>query len=175
MPPQKLLHANLNHCRASQDVFLHIMPERGSGLGVAAEPYWVPPNHPCWKVDRCGSVAITWRMTEEPIACSQLEAGDGFVAVRWGHVTVVGVYISPNTDVAQYNAWLDSLTACITRIVPGSIVVAGDFNAKSALWGSPVTNAKGRIFESWAAGLGFVTLNTGSVQTCVRHRWGVHS
>ncbi|XP_071579196.1 uncharacterized protein [Temnothorax nylanderi] len=131
---QKLLQANLNHCRASQDVFLHTMAERGSGLGVVAEPYWVPPGHPCWAVSRCGLAAVRWRLTSEPVACSRLESGDGFVAVRWSHVVVVSVYISPNVDVARYERFLDDLTGCLARHPPGQqVVVAGDFNAKSAL------------------------------------------
>ncbi|XP_071581126.1 uncharacterized protein [Temnothorax nylanderi] len=175
MPPlPKLLQANLNHCRAAQNLFLQTMAERGSGLGVTAKPYRVPTDHPNWAVDRCGSIVITWRMTDEPVACTRLEAGDGYVAVRWGHVSVVGVYLSPNTSVAQYETALDGIWGCVSRILPGPVIVAGDFNAKSALWGSPVTNARGRILERRAAGLGLCAINAGSVQTCVRQREGVH-
>ncbi|XP_071652698.1 uncharacterized protein [Temnothorax longispinosus] len=104
MPPQKILQANLNHCRASQDVFVQTMAERGCGLGVIAAPYRVPQNHPL--------------------------------------------------------------------VLPAQVMVAGDFNAKSALWGSPVTDRRGRILECWAASLGLVVLNRGGVQTCVRHQGG---
>ncbi|XP_071582320.1 uncharacterized protein [Temnothorax nylanderi] len=142
------------------------MAERGSGLGMAAEPYWVPPNHPCWAVDRHGSVAITWRMTGEPVPCSRLEAGDGFVAVKWGHVNVIGVYIPPRFDVAQFEEHLEDIRECHARIPPGPVVVAGDFNAKSALWCSPVTNARGRILADWAASLGLVL----TTSLC-RRRW----
>ncbi|XP_071640006.1 uncharacterized protein [Temnothorax longispinosus] len=145
------------------------MAERGSRLGVAAEPYRVPLNHPCWAVDRCGSVAITWRATEEPVACTRLVADDGFVAVRWGHIVVVGVYFSFNKDVAQFEGFLDRLRDFVERILPQPVIVAGDFNAKAALWGSPITNARGRILEDWAAGLGLVCVNTGNAQTCARH------
>ncbi|XP_071577335.1 uncharacterized protein [Temnothorax nylanderi] len=162
----KILQANLNHCRALQDVFLHTMAESGSGLGVAAEPYWVPPNHPCWAVDRCGLVAVTWRMTDEPVPCSRLEAGDGFVAVKWGHVAVVGVYLRPSLDVAQFERRLDDIGDCLRRIRPEiPTVVAGDFNAKSALWGFSVTDGRGRILEDWAAGAGLIIINSGNTQT----------
>ncbi|XP_071580372.1 uncharacterized protein [Temnothorax nylanderi] len=171
---KRLLQANINHCRAAQDVLLHSMAERGCGLGVVAEPYRVPPNHPCWAVDRCSLVAIRWRMTDDPVAYTRLEAGDGFVAVKWGHVTIVGVYVSSNTSVARYEAFLDDLWGCVSRMLPSPTIVAGDFNAKSALRGSPVTNAKGRLLERWATGFGLCTLNTGSVQTYVRHRGGFH-
>ncbi|XP_071569790.1 uncharacterized protein [Temnothorax nylanderi] len=103
------------------------MAERGSGLGVVAEPYRVPPNHACWAVDRRGSVAVTWRMTSDPVACTQLEAGDGYVVVKWGHTVVVGVYVSPSTSVAQYEAYLDGLWTCAVRWIHCPLVVAGDF------------------------------------------------
>ncbi|XP_071577533.1 uncharacterized protein [Temnothorax nylanderi] len=149
------------------------MAERGSGLGVAAEPWWVPPNSASWAVDRLSSVAITWRVTGEPVPCSRLEAGDGYVAVRWGNVSVVGVYLPPSWDVARFEMALDAISSCVTRILPGPVVVAGDFNAKSALWGSPVTDHRGRILECWAAGLGLIIMNEGYVQTCVRQRGGL--
>jgi len=41
-----ILQANLNHARHAQDLCLHTMAERGCGLGVVAEPYAVPPDHP---------------------------------------------------------------------------------------------------------------------------------
>ncbi|XP_071571459.1 uncharacterized protein [Temnothorax nylanderi] len=148
------------------------MAERGCGLGVAAEPYWVPPNHTLWAGSRCGLVAITWRLTDEPVACSRVKAGDGFVMVKWDRVFVTGVYISPNVDVASFERVLEDLRVCLARILPGQVIVAGDFNAKSALWGSPVTDGRGRILEYWAAGLGLTVLNSGGVQTCVRHRGG---
>ncbi|XP_024882740.1 uncharacterized protein LOC112461653 [Temnothorax curvispinosus] len=132
--PQRIIQANINHCRAAQDMFLHAMAERDGGLGVIAEPYQVPPDHPCWAVDRCGSVALTWRMTTEPVACARIERGDGFVVVKWGHVTVVGVYISPSIDVPQYRVVLGNLWDCLTKILPNPVVVAGNFNAKLALW-----------------------------------------
>ncbi|XP_077255613.1 uncharacterized protein LOC143893768 [Temnothorax americanus] len=139
------------------------MAERGCGLGIAAELHRVPRDHSLWAGSRCGLAAITWRRTAEPVPCSKFEAGDGFVVVKWGRVYVASVYVSPNLDAAQYEEVLADLRACISRIplAQRQIVVAGDFNAKSALWGSPVTNRRGRILETWAAGLDLVIVNSG--------------
>ncbi|XP_071578831.1 uncharacterized protein [Temnothorax nylanderi] len=169
------------------------MAERGCGLGVATEPYWVPPNHSSWAGSRCGLVAITWRLTDEPVACSRVEAGDGFVIVKWDRVYVAGVYISPTVDTVTFERVLEDIRISLARILPGQVIVAGDFNAKSALWGSPagsihsrqnstgecgpcspVTDGRGRILEYWAAGLGLTVLNSGGIQTCVRHQGRVH-
>ncbi|XP_071571319.1 uncharacterized protein [Temnothorax nylanderi] len=123
------------------------MAERGSGLGIISEPYSVPSSHPCWAAGRCGSVAITWRQTANPIACTRVEAGDGFVAVRWGQTLIVGVYLSPRLGLTEFEAILDDVRRSVERFNPAPVVVAGDFNAKLALWGSPVTNARGRSFK----------------------------
>ncbi|XP_071582035.1 uncharacterized protein [Temnothorax nylanderi] len=125
------------------------MAERGCGLGVAAEPYWIPQDH--WAGSRCGLVAITWRQTAIPVTCSRIEAGDGYVVVKWGRVVVGGVYVSPNRDTAHFESVLTDLGACLRGILftGQQVLVAGDFNAKSVLWGSPVTSARGRILEDW--------------------------
>jgi len=51
----KILQANLNHACRVQDLFLHGLAERDCGLGIVAEPYRVPPNHPLWAVSVGGS------------------------------------------------------------------------------------------------------------------------
>ncbi|XP_071650764.1 uncharacterized protein [Temnothorax longispinosus] len=148
------------------------MAEHGCGLGVIAEPYRVPQNHPLWAVSECGNSAITWRLTDEPVACSKIGAGNGFVVVRWDRAYVAGVYVSSAVDAASFERSLNDLKIILDRVLPAQVMVAGDFNAKSALWGSPVTDRRGRILECWAASLGLVVLNRGGVQTCVRHQGG---
>ncbi|XP_070171371.1 uncharacterized protein [Polyergus mexicanus] len=149
-----ILQANLNHARRAQDLFLHSLAERGFGLGIAAEPYHVPEASPCWIGDRTGSVAITWRCDPTLPPCTPVEAGAGVVAVRWGPIFVLGVYISPNVGLAQFEAFLVGVSACFRRQMPRPIIVAGDFNAKSTRWGSRFTDARGEALQDWAAALG---------------------
>ncbi|XP_070152061.1 uncharacterized protein [Polyergus mexicanus] len=163
-----ILQANLNHARRAQDLFLHSLAERGFGLGIAAEPYHVPEVSPCWIGDRTGSVAITWRCDPTLPPCTPVEAGAGVVAVRWGPISVLGVYISPNVGLAQFEAFLDGVSACFRRQMPRRIIVAGDFNAKSTRWGSRFTDARGEALQDWAAALGLCLINTGSRSTLVR-------
>jgi len=58
-------------------------------------------------------------------------------------------------------------------LLSGPLLAAGDFNAKSPLWGSPRQDGKGRALQEWAAGLGLCILNTGTTSTCVWTQ-GVH-
>lgn len=98
--------------------------------------------------------------------------GEGYVVAKWGELAVVGVYFSPNRSLAEFETYLDGVAAVIMRSLPGRVLVMGDLNAKSALWGFPVTNPKGEALVDWAAELGLICLNRGSAQTCVRQRGG---
>jgi len=68
---------------------------------------------------------------------------------------VVGVYFSPNRDLAQFSAYLDRLATVIRRQLPGPVLVAGDLNSKSVDWSSPATDARGQVLVEWGAELGF--------------------
>lgn len=59
---------------------------------------------------------------------------------------------------------------CIRRLLLLScpVLVAGDFNAKSALWGSLRPDRRSEVFTEWAAELGLCIMNTGTRSTCVR-------
>ncbi|KAG5318035.1 MOS1T transposase, partial [Pseudoatta argentina] len=163
--PNRLLQANLNHARVAQDLILQTMAERDCGLAVISEPYRVPVNHPHWMGDKLGSVAITWRQTRESLPCTPIEAGEGYVAVKWGDMRIIGTYISPSFDVSRFEERLELLEACLGRLAGGPIILAGDFNAKSPLWGPARIDVKGRLLEEWATAVGLCCLNQGGANT----------
>jgi len=167
----KLLQANVNHARAAQDLLLHSAAERGCSMSIVSEPYWVPPRHPHWAAPGTGSgvdVAITWRRTADPLPCVFLEAGGGWVAVRWGDVVVVGVYLAPSLSRASVKTRLGEISGCVRKYAPAPAIVAGDFNAWNTLWSSRSTNRRGKDVETWAASLGLCLINRGARSTCVR-------
>ncbi|KAK9719707.1 Endonuclease-reverse transcriptase [Popillia japonica] len=47
------------------------------------------------------------------------------------------------------------------------VIIAGDINAKSHLWGSPTIDKKGEHWSEWIAALNLVVQNTGLTQTFV--------
>jgi len=164
-----LLQINLNHARHAQALLEQVMAERKAGLAVIAEPYRIPPNDPRWISNKAGRVAIVWRPTESPLPYRPLSEGEFHVAAKWRDYFVVGVYVPPSTGVAQFEQFLDHLGGgLVIKWAPSPIIVAGDFNAKSQLWGSPATDVKGHTLRDWAASLGLICLNTGSESTCVR-------
>ncbi|CAH2208808.1 jg14054, partial [Pararge aegeria aegeria] len=122
--------------------------------------------------DLSGSVALILRAATESPSFECIIRGRGFVVAKTGKVVVAGVYASPNSPLADFESLLGNLGIVVSRIHPRPVFVLGDFNAKSAAWGSSITNARGRILEEWAIEQGLVVLNQGSVHTCVRQMGG---
>lgn len=58
----------------------------------------------------------------------------------------------------------------IHECIPRPVIIAGNFNAKSPMWGSPTGNLWGRLVEKWAEQLGLVLLNSDGSSTVVRSR-----
>ncbi|XP_070529759.1 uncharacterized protein [Cardiocondyla obscurior] len=163
-----LEETNLNHAREAQDLFVHSLVEYGCGVGIAAEPYRVPPNHPSWAVDTLGSVAIHWTSHTRP--CIFVASGDGWVCVEWNTIYLIGIYISPALNLVDFETRLMSLDGVIRQLLPRPILVAGDFNAKSLAWGCPRPDRRGDITTEWADSLSLSLINEGNVPTCIAWR-----
>jgi len=164
----RLLQVNFNHASVAQDLMMQVAAERDADLVVIAEPYRVPPRHSHWAVDSSGTSAITWRQTADSLPCTPLRAGTEFVVVRWGDIIVVGVYIPPGRGRTFFENRLERIGEAVREYASYPIIVAGDFNAYSGVWGSRRTDLRGRILEGWAASLGLHLLNVGSASTCMR-------
>ncbi|XP_053989631.1 uncharacterized protein LOC128882088 [Hylaeus volcanicus] len=160
-PSGPIIQVNLNHSARAQDLLMQTLVEWEAGLAVAAEPYRVP-NHPNWVGDQLGSATVV-RPGSPPL--SIIECGRGFLAVSWGDLAVVAIYVPPSWPHAVFERYLDGVGRCISRCLP--VLVLGDFNSKSQAWGSPETDARGREVLEWAAGLELCLLNTGSVDIYV--------
>ncbi|XP_072934924.1 uncharacterized protein [Epargyreus clarus] len=170
----RLLQANINHCRAAQDLLVQSMAEWLIDVAVVAEPYFVPPTGN-WVGDQDGLVAIASSRTLRVPPLTVIKRGRGYVAVRWRDYVLIGVYFSPNKILADFEEFLGGLETLIGQIQTRHVLVLGDLNAKSTAWGSPKTDARGVVLEEWATTTGLLVLNQGSVNTCVRQRGGVLS
>lgn len=163
-----VLQNNLNHSCQAQNLFLHTLAECGGVLGIISEPYRVPKDRTNWASDDEGTVAITWRTSQDFPPCVPVEKRPGMIVVDWGRYTIISVYISPNASMIVFEDWLEDLTDCINRRRVRPKIIAGDFNSKSQAWGSNRTDARGKMVEKWAAQNSLVLINTGKVSTCIR-------
>ncbi|KAL0891783.1 hypothetical protein ABMA27_015050 [Loxostege sticticalis] len=164
-----ILQGNLNHSRAAQDLMAQTMASWTASLAVVAEPYSIPSN---WLGDLDSLVAIVPRPSTDSPPLSLIERGHGYVAAMWGDIAVMGVYFSPNRQLADFEAYLAYLAPAVARMPPGQVAVLGDLNARSTAWGDRVTKPKGRVLELWATTVGLSLLNRGNTYTCVRRRGG---
>ncbi|XP_076482497.1 uncharacterized protein LOC143304049 [Bombus vancouverensis nearcticus] len=145
---------------------------RRIALAAMAEPN-SSPDASRGAGDLIGSVAIFWTGIAGSPSCSVIVRGRGFVAVKWGNLAVVTVYVSPNISRTGYASFLDGLAACARRLGVCPSLVLGDFNAHSTAWGSRRTNGRRRVVQDWAAALDLRLMNQGSSRTCVA--WRVES
>ncbi|XP_050352035.1 uncharacterized protein LOC126774515 [Nymphalis io] len=97
---------------------------------------------------------------------SLIERGSGYVVSGWGEYLVVGK--SSDRGLAEFESYLGSARAAVSRQSPKSIVVLGDFNAKSRAWGNP----RGKAVQVWALLSSLFLLNKGQVHTCLRQQGG---
>lgn len=123
-----------------------------------------------------GRAAITWSPARIS-SCSLLCRGEGFVAARCGELVVVACYSYPNVDISRFRLLMDGLGSMIDALlteaaagVPLRLLIGGEFNAKSPLWGSSITNRRGEILQDWASQWSLSLINMGEESTCVRSR-----
>ena len=102
-------------------------------MAIVAEPYCALQG---WLESEDGSVAMVGSGGPHPLPFMSRGRGEGFVAAKWGETVVVGVYSSPNGTLLQLEQLLGRVGAIVIASHPSPVIVAGDFNAKSALWNS---------------------------------------
>ena len=167
----RFLQANVNHCAGAQDLLFQSMAQWSIQVAVVAEPYFVPSGDD-WASDHENRVAVISRAAAGSPPLQGVVKGRGFVASLVGQIFVIGVYFSPNRNLSEFESFLVDVGALIGQCRPRPVLIAGDLNAKSTAWGSPVTNARGGVLEDWLVSSGLSIINQGSVFTCVRHNGG---
>ncbi|CAF4894566.1 unnamed protein product [Pieris macdunnoughi] len=125
-----------------------------------------------WIVDREGLAAVI--LDNDRVALSgPHRKGRGCVAVRVSeNLVVISAYCSPNKTLIEFERFLVEIGALVDWARPHDIIVAGDFNAKSAAWGTVDDRGRGRALLRWAAMYNLTVLNKGSEHTCVRRAGG---
>ncbi|XP_011862410.1 PREDICTED: uncharacterized protein LOC105559020, partial [Vollenhovia emeryi] len=109
------------------------MVERGFTLAIVAEPHRPPrTGRPFWAVDNGAagdSVAIRWRSVPGGPDTTAITSGERHVAVQWGPIAVVGVYLRPTRRPAPFEDWLSDIGQTVLSLSPRPVIVAGDFNS----------------------------------------------
>lgn len=151
----RIIQTNLNHAREAR---------RSS---CVAEPYRMS-DRPNWVKSTDGLAAIVRRHSPNSPPLNLIGAGRGYVVASWGPMIIISVYLPPSLERRAFCGRLGTLERHLKNHHPQSALVAEDFNAKSAAWGSPRTDWRGDEVMEWAAQCGLVLLNRGQENTCVR-------
>lgn len=117
-----------------------------------------------WTYDHNVDTAI--KVMNKDLIIETQGAGDGYSFVKIDGITIFSCYASPNQDVGELEEFLDSLGERLKVSLEASII-AGDFNAKSPLWGG--TDNRGQTIMNWMAMHDLAILNRGSIPTFRRH------
>ncbi|KAI4473466.1 hypothetical protein M0802_016102 [Mischocyttarus mexicanus] len=170
MYKQTFLVANVNHARRAQDLLVHRMREIGAGVALVAEPWWIPPGSAEWCPALGGTPSAAVLVSARVGQYSLLRRSEFFVAVRLHGCVVVSVYFPPGGSLGEFEELLEDLGSLLDEHPwPSRVVVAGDFNARSAAWDPGCReNARGRLLKEWASRSGLFLLNNGGHSTCVR-------
>ncbi|XP_011860276.1 PREDICTED: uncharacterized protein LOC105557606 [Vollenhovia emeryi] len=102
------------------------------------------------------------------ISFNLITRDNNFILVKTGNLLIASVYISPNIDFNYFNDVLYKIQNAIGNYRT-PLIIGGDFNAHSVLWGATRTNRRGRALADWAAELNLCLSNKGKEPTCVRH------
>lgn len=156
------LQINLNCCKVAQQLLLQTATEKEADVLIICEQNRSLPH---WYTDTDGKAAIALHQNVIPEELGN--PGKGYVWVRIGGIRIYSCYVSPNITLTEYKAYLGRLEASI-RAGSGEVILAGDFNAKSAEWGSTVTDQRGDELSSLIASLDLSVCNRGKIPTFER-------
>lgn len=157
-----ILQANLQRSRLAQDLLFQQAYEEKADLVIISEPYSTTMGDH-WYADSTGTAAV-WIRNSSKLPVINTGKGGGYVWVTTPDITYIGCYLSPNEGIEAFRRKVENLEEA-ARDIPGEVIVAGDFNAKSSVWGMTWTDSRGREVTEMAARLDLVFLNEGTTST----------
>jgi len=119
------------------------MIEKDVGVSLISEPpSGLKESNICF-LSKDNSAAVLWRPeSARERNCRVVCRGKGFIMICLDDVHIISCYESPNVRNNTYLRFLDTLDRACKAVV-GPVMVCGDFNAHSTLWGSPTTDRRG--------------------------------
>lgn len=140
----KFLQYNINNSKGAQDLLTHHMLELGVGLCAVSEPAFIPDTIQ-WFGSRDKRSAILWN--PDFMASCRKEFIE-FISLSLPHLLTCTSFRVTSLLIWMWMnlAFLENLSVAI-RLINGSFIICGDFNAKSSLWGSATNNDRGYCLE----------------------------
>ncbi|XP_011136525.2 uncharacterized protein LOC105181458 [Harpegnathos saltator] len=133
--------ANLGGGVQAQDLWSHRILELDAALRMATEPHWVPRNSASWFGSPDGLVAVVANPGARTPPCELRERGSSFVAIDYGPITVMGVYLHHHKNIVGLGS-----------------------SPRPPRQRDP----RGEAVIDWAVGLDLLLMNRESASTCVQ-------
>lgn len=163
----KIVQWNMNHCWGAHYLLQQFMVEENIAIAAIMEPVCVP-NDSNWVCSKDRKTAIFWRPKCLKTQCKLLIQEEEFIAISFYDVVIIACYLSPKYKVEEVVKVLDKMEAEMEKIGGRNLILCGDFNAHSRLWGARITSCKGGKLERWAESNNLILINDGKTPTCVR-------
>jgi hypothetical protein len=136
---------------------------------VISEPNWQLPH---WCNDTKGDASIWVTQLDGRVPHDLMNfRSDGLVGIGVGDILCFSDYCSPNLRKREFLDFIDRVHGVIKEGTRTNkrVVVAGDFNAKSASWGGEITDKKGRVLMEIQCDYGMFPLSLNHRYTFYRN------
>lgn len=160
----RVIQTNLRRMGSARNLLDQAARETGADVLVISERPRGAPGDDRSLTDLASSAQLALTSTAA-IATTDAVRGRYYVGTTVRGIVVFSCYLPPSLSAAQYADALDALGVDCGRFPQLDLVVAGDFNAKVALWGSASTDERGRILTEFAAAHDLQVGNSGNTPT----------
>ncbi|XP_074100578.1 uncharacterized protein LOC141528431 [Cotesia typhae] len=158
----RILQGNLNRCALAQNLLRQRVFEDKIDICFICEQH-LNLHDRTWFADETGTAAI-WIVNTKNITANTSESEAGFVWIQTPTTYFMSVYSSSNEGISVFRQKQANIEDTIANF-NGEVILAVDFNAKSAEWGAAFSDTRG---NEVAARLDLIILNTGGITTLRR-------
>ncbi|XP_076544562.1 uncharacterized protein LOC143305347 [Osmia lignaria lignaria] len=138
LPEEMLMHiaASVRCPRAKNDLLKVTAEETEVDVVAVTEPFTSIPDY--WFTDptKRAAIWVTMRGLKKNRCIMPVVSGKGFIIIRMGDFYIGSCYASPNAPIKDFEDYLAVLHTSLSSLRKLNLVITGDFNAKSPVWGS---------------------------------------
>lgn len=142
---------------------LQTLKEKEADVLCISEPNRIP-DQPGWVGSTDGKCAMYIQTN------LQVMRTGSDIGIAWAELETLGVYscyISPNCRPEEFDDFLEQLHSSVSEAT-SEVIVSGDFNAHSQVWGSSRRDRRGEALLDTVESLNLVILNDGKTPTFPR-------
>lgn len=138
----KVLQLNLNNNWGSKNLLEQQVNEFGFAIALISEPPKSKKDTRNWWYNKQRNAAIYCNLDKiKKITLMEIE--ENYVMVEVEGIVMTSFYFSPNQNVIKYKEALTELEVALNKYRGRGVIIGGDFNARSTLWGDKINNKRG--------------------------------